>query len=192
MIQLSNSWVCAACKPVFLQRMREGSAPAYGGDGLWRYRNQLVLRHDAPLPDRCVRCNAPANGHRLKRTLTWHPPAYYLLILINLIIYVIVAICVRKKAVLQVGLCERHRRQRFTCIVTGWLLFLGGIALLILGIAAQSLLAVVGILAILCSLVIVLLTATRIVYPARIDKELAWVKGAGGAFLADLPEWKGR
>ena len=190
MIQLNNSWVCAECKPVFLQRMREGSAPEFG-DGVWRYRNQLVVRPDASLPDRCVRCNAPANGYRLKRKLWWHPPAYYALILLYLLIYVVVAILVRRKAVLMVGLCERHRNQRSRFIITGWLLLLGGFAVLIVGGSFQPLLILVGLLAMLGGLVVAMLMPTRIVYPTRITRDLAWVKGAGSAFLADLPEWNG-
>src|ERR1044071_1466942 len=61
-IMLNRSWVCAACKPVFLQRLREGATPSGAAGGLWRTKNQLVTRPENPLPDRCVRCNAPANG----------------------------------------------------------------------------------------------------------------------------------
>lgn len=30
-IQYGTAWVCAACKPIFLQKLREGAAPASGG-----------------------------------------------------------------------------------------------------------------------------------------------------------------
>src|SRR6266852_370474 len=32
-INVGGAWVCAACKPVFVQRMKEGAAPASGGMG---------------------------------------------------------------------------------------------------------------------------------------------------------------
>src|ERR1035438_9056155 len=77
LVSLNKSWVCAQCKPVFLQRMAEG-VPTSGGIGLWRKEKKLVTRSETPFPDRCVKCNAPANGFRLKRVLYWHHPAYYL------------------------------------------------------------------------------------------------------------------
>src|ERR1043165_4984617 len=111
-IMLNNAWVCGGCKPIFLQRWREGAAPSGAAGSLWRRDKQLVTRSETPFPARCVRCNAPANGYRLKRQLYWHPPAYYLFILFNLLVYAIVAMCVRKKAILHVGLCEKHRERR--------------------------------------------------------------------------------
>src|SRR5262249_21997100 len=136
MVFLNRSWVCARCKPVFLQRLMEGGAPAAVTSGaIWRHRRQMILRSDTPLPDLCLRCNAPANGYRLKRQLYWHSPGYYLLILASILIYLIVALCVRKRAVLHIGLCETHRTQRRWFIAATWLAVLLGLAMLILGIA---------------------------------------------------------
>jgi hypothetical protein len=101
-IQLNQSWVCAQCKPIFLQRLSEGAAPS--GVGIWRQGRRLVTRSETPFPDRCVKCNAPANGFRLKRVLYWSHPAYLLLLLCNLLILLIVYLIVRKKAVLHIGL----------------------------------------------------------------------------------------
>ena len=53
---------------------------------LWRDGKLLLIRKGAELPDRCLKCNEPAEGYRLKRTLSWHPPGWYLLVLLNLII----------------------------------------------------------------------------------------------------------
>jgi hypothetical protein len=191
MLFLNQSWVCAACKPVFLQRLREGAAPPAPGAVL-RFKKQMVLQSETPLPDRCVRCNAPANGFKLKRRLYWHSPVIYLLVLINLLIYVIVAICVRKKALLYVGLCERHRTQRQWFKAVGWLGVLGGIALLGAGIAWSNIFMVLsGIIAFIVGIA-ASIARVQVVTAARIDKDLVWVKGAGAAFLAELPEWSGR
>jgi hypothetical protein len=43
--------------------------------GTWREGKTLVMWKEAVLPDRCIRCNAPANGRRLIRKLNWHEPA---------------------------------------------------------------------------------------------------------------------
>ena len=188
---LNRSWVCAACKPIFLQRMMEGAAPASAAGLVWRSHRQMILRSETPLPDRCVRCNAPANGFRLKRKLYWHSPYYYLLILISLLVYVIVALCVRKKATIQVGLCEAHRKQRGWFIAASWLAVLAGLALIIIGIAESSgWVAVCGVLAFLWGAIFGALKVP-VVSAAKMDRDLVWVKGACPGFLAELPEWSG-
>jgi hypothetical protein len=115
LITLNKATVCAGCKPIFLQRMVEG-APTPGGAGIWREGKKLVTRTETPFPDRCVKCNQPANGFRLKRVLYWQHPAYYLLLLLNILILLIVVLIERKKAVLHIGLCDTHRSQRRTAI----------------------------------------------------------------------------
>src|SRR3954468_23626244 len=52
---------------------------------VWEDNGLLVLRKNAVLPDRCVKCNAPAEGFRLRRNLSWHQPAIYLTIFIGLL-----------------------------------------------------------------------------------------------------------
>jgi hypothetical protein len=190
MLFLNQSWVCAGCKPVFLQRLREG-ATTFAPGAVWRYKKQLVTRSETPLPDRCVCCNQPANGYKLKRRLTWHSPVFYLLILLNLLIYVIVALCVRKKALLYVGLCETHRKQRGLFMAVGWLGLLGGIILLIAGLAGSSALAALTGIVMVIAGIVAFVAKVQVVSAAKIDKDLAWVKGAGAAYLAEFPEWDG-
>ena len=74
MIVLNSSWVCATCKPKFLQRMLEGSAAPASAGLMWRRKREIVVGKDTPFPDRCVCCNAPANSFKLKRDLSWHHP----------------------------------------------------------------------------------------------------------------------
>lgn len=191
LILLNRSWICAQCKPVFLQKMSEGvTAPGAAG-GMWRMNKQLVTRSETPFPDRCVKCNAPANGFRLKRVLYWQPAAYYLLLLLNLLILVIVLLIVRKKAVLQIGLCAKHRTQRVRAIVIGWTGALCGLALGIGGIVYQSgWIAVIGFVGFLVAAIYGGIVAPMI-SPAKITKEYVWVKRIHRDFLAGLPEWPG-
>ena len=64
---------------------------------LWRMNKRLVTRTETVFPDRCIKCNAPANGFRLKRTLYWQHPAYYFLLLCNLLVLLIVILIVRDR-----------------------------------------------------------------------------------------------
>src|SRR4051794_37594891 len=86
--------------------------------GVWRDGLLLVMSKDGELPDRCLKCNLPAHGWRLKRNLSWHPQGWYLLILLHVLVYVIAALIVRKKATIMVPLCECHRRRRVRIIAT--------------------------------------------------------------------------
>ena len=191
LIMLNRSWVCASCKPIFLQRLREGATPSGAAGGLWRTKNQLVTRSENPFPDRCVRCNAPANGYRLKRQLYWHPPAYYLFILLNLLIYAIVAMCVRKKAIMHIGFCDKHRVRRKWGILVCWLGVLGGFGMIFGGaIEGSGIVALLGIVLLLGAAIYGSVTGARI-SAAKITKENVWLKGVNKDFLAELPEWSG-
>jgi hypothetical protein len=191
LVFLNHSWVCAKCKPVFLQRLMEGAAPAHGAGLVWRSNRQIVTRSETPMPDRCVCCNGPANGFRLKRKLYWHHPAWYILVVISILIYLIVALIVRKKAQLDIGLCEAHRRQRTLFLAISWGAAVIGIALIIAAVAGYGgMLAVLGIILLLGAAVCGAVKVA-IVSAAKIDKEFVWVKGAGKPFLAQLPEWTG-
>jgi len=193
LIALNKSWVCAACKPTFVQRLKEGAAPI--SRQVWRENRQFVLAKDTELPDRCVKCNQPANGWRLKRTLYYHHPAFYLLIIINLLIYAVVAICVRKRATIHVGLCPRHRSARIWTVTGCWLAVVAGIALIAFGLSDSNTTAgpvatSIGILMILGAIVVGLLKGST-VSAGRIDEAHVWVRGGRRPFLDSLPEWPG-
>jgi hypothetical protein len=178
-------------QPIFLQRLAEGAPPPQPVGLVWRTNRQMVLRPETTLPDRCVCCNAPTQGYRLKRNLYWHPPWYYLLILISILVYAIVALCIRKKAVIYISLCEAHRIQRKWFITGSWVAAFLGLGLLIAGIAGYGgWLALLGVVLLLGALICGAVKGA-VVSAARIDREFVWVKGVGQPFLADLPEWSG-
>jgi len=187
LVTLNKSLVCAQCKPVFLQRMTEG-VPASGQSGLWREGKKLVTRSETPFPDRCIKCNAPANGFKLKRVLYWQHPAYYLLLLCNLLVLLIVVLIVRKKAVLHIGLCEAHRKQRTLGIIICTTGIFGGIGLIVGGAIAESgWLLLAGISAFFFG-VIWWIVKGQTINATKIDKDTVWVSGVGPAFLNELPE----
>jgi GYF domain 2 len=191
LIRLNGSWVCAQCKPVFLQRLSEGVAVPSSGNNLWRFNKRLVTRSETVFPDRCVKCNAPADGFRLKRVLYWQHPAYLLLLLCNLLVLIIVVLIVRKKAVVHIGLCHKHRARRKQGMIIGWSSFLGGVvALVIAGVLSSGWIAFGGVLVLLAGSIYGVILA-RTVSATKITKENVWVAGVHRDFLADLPEWPG-
>lgn len=85
---------------------------------LWRYEAE-----NAPLPPVCAKCGSPAETGVVKN-LSWFPRWIYLLLLVNLIIFAIVALAMRKQARVPIPLCRRHLDlwTRFKWIAgTGWL-----------------------------------------------------------------------
>src|SRR5262245_40589761 len=94
--------------------------PPPTANGIWRDKSTLVMTKDASLPDRCIKCNAPANGLRLTRKLAWHTPVLYLTILIAVLVYAILAAVLSKRAIVYLGMCRQHFERRRKQIVIGW------------------------------------------------------------------------
>lgn len=160
-----------------------GTPPAATGE-LFRDGNLLVVRDGAPFPDRCVRCNEPAEGYRLKKTYYWHPPAWYLLIFAGVLIYAIAAMVARKKASFAVSLCQRHRSRRVLLISLGI-----GIPFLALAawiVSGNVVMGTILLISILVGPVLAVLGA-QLMTPKRIEDGYAYLKGAHPEFLASLP-----
>ena len=191
MIEFEKSWVCATCKPVFFQKLREG-LPTGGGTGVWRRKRQLVVALSAVLPDRCVKCNCEVGGSRLKRNLYWHHPALYLMLIFpGLLIYAIVAMAVRRRATLMIGLCPEHRSQRTRAILIAWLLAVLGGCGAFHGIAHDEMPYVgAGLLAVLVAMILGLVRGP-VVQARKIDGGHAYLSGVCRKYLEQLPEWTG-
>jgi hypothetical protein len=160
------------------------------GTGVWRDKATLVMSKDARLPDRCVKCNEPTHG-RLKRKLTWHHPAIYILLLVAWLIYVIVAMVVRKKATVELGLCDEHLQQRRRNIFISSGLFLLGMVFFVIAMAANDgTPALLGLLLLLGGAIYGLVTI-RVTTPSRIDDRFVWLRGVNENYLDLLPQWPG-
>jgi hypothetical protein len=101
MIPFAGSWICAKCKPVFLQRLREGAPLAAGGAEAWQSGDAVVTLHGGKLPLRCVRCNGAVTGKPIERTFYWHRESLYVLLVIPLI-YLIAYLIVRTRSTVSV------------------------------------------------------------------------------------------
>ena len=153
---------------------------------LWRDGRIVVLREGSDFPPRCIRCNQPSVAPRRRVTLIWHSWGWYLL-LPAILLYVLVAMAVRRRRVVHVGLCARHQRRVAWGRLVGW----GGFAALVGLIAGGSTLhaPVLGFAALLLLLpwAVVAILVNRQLIAVRIDADAARLKGCGAAFLASLP-----
>jgi len=164
--------------------------PNAPGKGVWRRQSKLVMSRDAQLPPRCVKCNVPTHL-RLKRRLTWHHPLIYILVIVGLLIYLIVAMIVRKAATVEIGLCHEHlaKRRRDLWISIG--LLIAGLLGFALAIAySDGTYLFVGFLALIASLIYGIVVV-RIVAPTRIDNDFVWLTGVNKQYLNELPAWPG-
>lgn len=161
--------------------------------GCWRDGRLLVLRKEAILPDRCIKCNLPANQYRLTRKLSWHPPVWYLTLLISPLLYIIVGIFVRNSARIKVGLCPHHRTRRFHVIASAWAAILVGIALIMVGSAwAESdwfLLVFLVASIMILSGIIGGIVGSQVVSTKSIDKYHVWLAKVNPEYLEMLPAW---
>jgi hypothetical protein len=169
--------------------------------GAWRGGAQLIITKNIQLPDRCVKCNAPGDGRMWNKMLYWHNPALYILIVFpGLLIYAIVAVCVRQKAQVGAFLCPVHRAKRKRTLLIVWLLVALGLAAFIGGIMLVGERETEGVgLAALCSGIVLMIgsgifaaVATPLLSPAKMDGNYAWLKGAGSEFLATFPTTTGQ
>ena len=179
----------AVMNPYAPPKSKLSDVPA-GNQSMWRDGKNLVLVRDSDFPDRCVKCNDPATPPLRRYKLYWHSAWLYLLVLVNILIYLVVALVVRKRAEVEVGLCERHQRRVLTGRAIGWGGFAALLGATVLGVAfGWNGMLVLSALLLLPWALATLLTL-RIVYPTRIDKELVRLKGCGEEFLASLPHSK--
>ncbi|HUY87748.1 MAG TPA: hypothetical protein VMV10_03345 [Pirellulales bacterium] len=96
------------------------------GFGIWRDGELLLMREDALLPDRCVMCNAPAAGRRVRVSLRWLAPIHVFGFSIPLF---------ERGARIEVGVCPRHRRRRRLAMAAVWLLYALGLSMVIVALA---------------------------------------------------------
>ena len=159
---------------------------------VWRDGKLLVFYKDAELPMRCVKTNEPAD-RTLRRRLSWHEPVIYITLLGGILVYVILALVLRKTATVDVPLGPAARARRRRHIAIAWLIALGGAALCVVGIGAdreEGVLVFVGGLGMMLAAAAYGLITVPPVKPRRIDDSKVYLKGACEAYLATLPERK--
>jgi hypothetical protein len=141
----------------------------------------LVAPRESTLPPRCLKCGARATERRTAK-LYWHNPWWYLLLLISFWAYAIVALVIRKKAVLEVGLCARHEERRRRGRLTGWLMMLAAVGVSFavpLGLLVGVFLLPLG--------VIVLFVSRRLAHVKRMDDAHVWLEKVHPSVVRALP-----
>jgi hypothetical protein len=151
--------------------------------GYWRDGKRVVMDRNAVLPDRCFKCNEPANGYRRAENLTYVPTSRQLM-------FGVWSYLDAKRASVEIGLCDRHRRSRARTVA---FISLAAIALAILEVTQlQPRDVIVPIIAAAafiggCVGFVYAAFPRHMVRPADLTETHIWLKGAGEEFLASLP-----
>ena len=151
--------------------------------GYWADGKQLVMDRSAVLPDRCVKCNEPAEGYRRTVKLSYVPVKTELLV-------GAIAYLSARTATVDVGLCGRHRASRSLNIMLISLAAIIASLYIFTSIRATDvalpLLATAGLIGGVVGLIYAAV-GRRLLRAARITDTHIWLKGAGAAFLASIP-----
>ena len=168
-----------------------------GSVGAWRQGNQLVAYRHWSLPPFCLRTNGPAETS-VRRTVYWLHPAVYIA-LISPLIFVILALVLRKRMILDLPLSQAFREQHKRKLLVSSLFTAGGLLVTALGVVlavnldadagpAIFVFILVGFLAILIGS-IWLNRVYNIITASKIDGDYAWIKGVDSGYLERLPVW---
>lgn len=180
------------------------------GTGIQRDGKLVRMGIGARFPDRCLRCNQPAANYRAERSLYWRPPWWRWTVPLSLVFLFVVSgvhplvtglfllavvgftvadIFVRRKVVVEYGLCERHRRVRsrvMSAFVVSWAVLLGFAAALASGSATIPPWVFLPVMLTMFVLAIVASALYRIRL-VRVGGDHMWLRGAGRPFYESLP-----
>lgn len=167
--------------------------------GVFRMDGKMVMHRQAVLPPRCIKTGEPAETAVTKK-LYWHPPAFFLLIILHILIYAIVAFIVRKSMTFAFPLTNRMRSKLRTRIAIGVVCLLSAFGAMFGGIAIASnqgqggggeVFGFAGVILFFVLLItsIVFFYLARLVTPTKITDQFTVVKGVSPEYLAILPDW---
>jgi hypothetical protein len=126
----------------------------------------------------------------VERVYYWHNPALYLVILAGVLVYLIVALIVRKSIRVRIPLCAHHAKRRSTGITIGLVLVVAGIAdIFILNRfdVDGGIIALVTFALILTGIIFLAVMASPI-RPRFIDQFRGEFIGFSPAYLQNIPE----
>jgi hypothetical protein len=185
------------------------SAPAEGS-GPYREGTLVRLEAGGRLPDRCIRCNRPAEGRRAECSVFWRPvwwrwaswssltvlffmggaaALFINLFGIAVLAAVVADIVLRRKFVIDYGMCSGHRRLRTGVIAScavSWVVLIGLVGAWWVGYRAAQYwwFWVVVVAAFALSVVASLLYRLRL---KRLTADYMWLQGTGRPFYQGLP-----
>lgn len=164
--------------------------------GLWRDRRDLVLHLESRLPSLCVKTGLPTSEIGIQRVFRWHSPWLALALLVNVLLYIILAVALSKRATVVVPLAPAARANRRFWIICSWIIGLTGVAIVCVAVyflmdvqdaAGMSITSLFAGLVLLIGGLFVGQNSSRILRPTKITRTHIWLRGVHESILSQLP-----
>jgi len=155
----------------------------------WRDHDKLVMALEAVLPDRCIVCNASADGRRFPLTISYNHKLSKAALLVG------VASVSYKEVKLPVGLCATHVSGQQLNVFLGIGVMIAGLVVAFAAIFSFTSAKTVSgpIIVMMLGFIVSMLGAVLMSHnPLEIEDAndaCFWIKGASPEFLANLPQW---
>ena len=143
---------------------------------------------EGTLPDRCVKCDAPADGRTRTVRLRWRDTGTTLLVLV-LLLFVPLVFSRAYWADVEVGVCRRHLDRLRLVGVSRACVLLAGFGMIAAGVALGAeygYLLLAGVVVVAAAPIYLSMTGNSVT-ASRIEPRLVWVKGVCPEYLAKLP-----
>jgi hypothetical protein len=153
---------------------------------VWRDGSLLIMTKETILPNRCIKCNAPAIK-LLRRTVEWYPRYVIVVFLLIRIVGLILYFCTRKRVTVYIGICEGHVNKRRFGVLAGFVIMLIGFVAFFSAMVNENFPVVfLGLLSILAGIIFMVMS-WRTITAKKIEEPYVWVKGVHKDFLDTLP-----
>lgn len=114
----------------------------------------------------------------ITRKLVWYHPAWAILLVLNVIIFIIVVLCIQKTGKLTFYLSREERRIRRRKVLTAWIFFFAAIGLIVASsfeLIPWEFTGIGSVVCVITSLVIATVWA-RLIAPRRIDQQWIYLR----------------
>lgn len=147
---------------------------------------------DDDLPRLCAKCGEETDN-QVDRRFVWCPSWVFVFIFVGGLLPLLIAyLLARKKMRVRLPVCERHAGDWARMSLFGWLSVLGSIVLFVTGLAMDSepgnVLAIVGGVGFVGSLIAVAVWSTFLVRPTEINEDGILLTGVDKGFAAEVKE----
>jgi hypothetical protein len=138
----------------------------------------LMIPKQFTFPPICIKTGVATDlTPQRRRKLSWYPPMLAILIVLNVLIFLLVAAFVSKRGEIHFQLSREVARKRRNVLLRNWAVFALSIVTGIVGLSQGSPAVIIAAAGLLIIAIILSSTASRFLWAKRIDKTHIWLCG---------------